>query len=425
MGEAITASNVAISSQTWYRWVILSICYFAYAAAYMGRLGLGPMGTFVRTDLAINRAQFGFFITAISVGFGSMSLVAGWLTDRLGIRKMLVLAQVLVGICFVSIIFAQTYAGCLFVMLLAGMSMGLITPGVMKATILWFPLKERATVIGILSTSLNFGGLITASTLPALAIAYGWRTGFLAMGIFAIAFGIIFLFLYRSHSSETSSAVASAAAKEEALRGRVAPARSGEMLALVKSRELWLLTLASCCLSITEFSVLNFFVIYLKEQVLLAVVTAGFMLGVLDVGGLCGKPLSGLISDRIFQGKRKETFIILAATATIVSAAIAFFTPATPRWLILACSAIFGFAAFGWAGIFFTMLGEQAGKDHIGVVNGVSVGLIVLAYAVGVPVFGHLADKTHTWVWSWVYAVGLGTIATVSIFFVREEMRKI
>jgi MFS family permease len=71
------------------------------------------------------------------------------------------------------------------------------------------------------------------------------------------------------------------------------------------------------------------------------------------------------------------------------------------------------------------MLGEQAGKDHIGVVNGVSVGLIVLAYAVGVPVFGHLADKTHTWVWSWVYAVGLGTIATVSIFFVREEMRKI
>jgi sugar phosphate permease len=425
MGEAITANNAAVSSPEWYRWVILFVCYFAYATAYTGRLGLGPMGTFVRADLSITRAEFGFFITAISVGFGAMSLVAGWLTDRLGIRKMLVFAQLVIGICFISIMFAKTYTGCLTVMLLAGMSMGLITPGVMKAIILWFPLKERATVIGILSTSLNFGGLVTASTLPALATAHGWRAGFLALGVFTIVFGIIFLFLYRTHSSEKSDEVPSAAVKDEAARGMAAQAKRGEMLALVKSRELWLLTIASCCLSITEFSVLNYFVIYLKEHVLLAVVTAGFMLGVLDVGGLCGKPLSGLISDRIFQGRRKETFIILAATAAIVSAAIAFFTPGTPRWLIFVCSAIFGFAAFGWAGIFFTMLGEQAGKEHIGVVNGVSVGLIVLAYAVGVPVFGHLADRTHTWVWSWVYTVGLGTIATICIIFVREELRKI
>jgi hypothetical protein len=71
------------------------------------------------------------------------------------------------------------------------------------------------------------------------------------------------------------------------------------------------------------------------------------------------------------------------------------------------------------------MIGEQAGKDHIGVVNGVSVALVVFFYSVGVPIFGYIADATHTWVWSWIYVVVLGAVATTLLCFVREEMRKI
>jgi sugar phosphate permease len=389
----------------------------------MGRLGLGPMGTFIRADLSITRAQFGFFITAISFGFGLSVFVAGWLADRLGIRKVLTFAQVIVGVCLISILFAKTYTGCLVIMFLSGISMGLIQPGLMKALIIWFPLKERATAMGIVTLAVNFGGLITASTLPALATVYGWRAGFLAMGIFAIVFGIIFCFLYRSHSSEKGNRVLPAASGED-LTSKSATNRS-DMLSLLKSREHWLLTISASLLAVIEFSVLNFFVIYLKEHILLPVVTAGFMLGVLDAAGICGKFFTGLISDRIFGGKRKQTFIALSIAATVVCAAIAFFTKSTPQWLIFACSAILGLAAFGWTGLFFTMIGEQTGKEHIGVVNGAAMGITVFAYACGVPIFGYLADKTHGWGWSWTYVVGIGVISTLCLFFVREERRKI
>ena len=185
-----------------------------------------------------------------------------------------------------------------------------------------------------------------------------------------------------------------------------------------------MIAFGGCCLSIIEFSVLNYFVIYLKEQVLLAAVTAGFMLGVLDAGGLCGKFVCGFISDRLFRGKRKGVFLILIAIATIASAVIAFLRPGVPMWLIFACAAVFGFSAFGWVGIFFIMLGEQTGQKHVALVSGVVMAIHSLAIAGGTPLMGYLADRTHAWTWSWVYILSLGVISALLISFVREERRK-
>ena len=228
-GEAITTSTTASSSPNRYRWAIFIVCYLAWINAFAGRLGLGPLGPFMRTGLSITRAQFGFFLTALMIGWVISSAGAGWLIDRLGVRKVLTFGQVFIGVCFMSLLFMKTYAGCLAVVFLGGMGMGFVLPGVVKAILLWFPLKERATVMGIVATATNFGGMVTAATLPALAIAYGWRAGFLAIGTVGVAFGIIFLLFYRSHSSELSKEAPSAAVKEETLRGEAA-ARKGEML---------------------------------------------------------------------------------------------------------------------------------------------------------------------------------------------------
>jgi sugar phosphate permease len=333
----------------------------------------------------------------------------------------------------ISMLFTHAYLWGLFVMLLVGLSLGTITPATSTAVVLWFRAKERATAMGLKQTALNCGGMLTAATLPALAIAYGWRIGFVLLGITAILFGIGSFVLYRDPPKDEAQAASAILPVTTKARGEpeivcdpAAPVlRKESSLAALRSRDLWFTTIAAMALGANEFMIFTYYVLYLKEHMLVPVVSAGFILGAVDLGGLFGKPVSGIISDRLFGGRRKETFILLAATATILTVVIALLPVGTPQWVLVVCSAVFGFAAVAWAGVFYTIAGEFGGREHCGIVTGFAVGMISLSVTFGVPLFGYLADKMHTWTWSWVYAAATAAIGTFILFFVREERKKL
>ena len=402
-----------------YRWVILFVCWMAFCVAYMARLGLGPMAPFMKADLGLTKAQFGLFLSIASAGGVVTLFPAGWLTDRLGVRAVLPFGMVMGGIALIGMFFTHSYYMGLVTMFVLGMCMGLSTPGSGTGIVLWFPAKQRAAAMGLKQTGVNFGGLLTAITLPTICLAYGWRIGFLLLGAVAVIFGIAAFILYRDPSKDRAEA--QAAGTKGPTPGEAAAKTSA--LALFKHKEVWLLGWAPFCLAVNEFSMFNYYVLYLKEHLFVPVVVAGFALGAVDVGGLCGKPISGMISDRLFHGRRKETFILLAAAATVLTVVIALLPVGTPHWAIIVCSAVFGFAAVGWAGICFTMIGEFGGREHSGILLGYCSWMNVAAIMVGVPVFGHIADVMHSWTWSLVYSASLGAVGTILLFFVDEKKK--
>ena len=402
-----------------YRWVILLITFFGFAVAYMQRLSLGPLAPFMITGLGITKAQIGLISSSATLGYGLTLIPAGWVTDKLGVRWTLCIGQVIAGAFLIGMLFADTFVVGMVVMFGAGLGLGFISPSCVRAVVTWFPLKERAMAMGINNMSVNAGGMITAATLPMIAIAYGWRWGFMILGVVAIVSGLVPAIFYKDPSFGGEQAQAAAG-------GGGAPAVKKESwLNVFKGREVWLIVIGGSTLYIVEFGVLTFFVLYLKSHLLVPVVAAGFLLGSIDFGGFFGKPIAGLISDRMFKGRRKPAFMTLSAISTVLACVFAFLNPGTPQWLIAVLCAIFGFAAVGWGGIYFTMVGECAGKDNVGVVSGAcSLGL-VLSNVLGVPVFGYLADRTGTWMWSWAYLVALGVIGFIALAFIREEMRRI
>ncbi len=422
-GEAANTTTIAGSSAARYRWVILGVCWVAFVASYMTRLGLGPMAPFMKTGLAITKAQFGFFMSAVSLGLVLSLAPAGWVIDRLGVRAGMSFGMVVGGAFLMGMFFTQTYMVALLVMFMVGLGLGFVVPGTSKGIVLWFPAKERAMAMGIKQTGVNLGGVITAVTLPTVCVAYGWRVGFVALGAVAIIFGILSFILYKTPPTDGGEAGPTAIKERSVRKPAVLVGKRQSSLAILKSRDILLLSIAALALSVNEFSLFSYYVLYLKEHMLLSVVSAGFLLGAVDIGGLCGKPITGVISDRLFGGRRKETFIILAGTATVFMAVIALLPVGTPQWATLICSFIFGFSAVGWAAIWFTMAGEFGGKEYAGVVSGFSVAVATIGTVFGVPVFGYLSDKTGTWTWSWVYGVAMGAIATVLLLFVREERK--
>ncbi|MFC1951770.1 MFS transporter, partial [Chloroflexota bacterium] len=154
-----------------YRWAILGVCWLAYATAFLQRLSIGPLAPFLKENLFLTHTQIGLLMSASAIGYGLTLIPAGWLVDRIGVRRILVIGAVTGGISIAAMSSITSFSGGFAFMILAGASASCILPSTTKAILIWFPVRERATVMGLKQTGVNAGGIIGAITLPALALA--------------------------------------------------------------------------------------------------------------------------------------------------------------------------------------------------------------------------------------------------------------
>ena len=381
----------------------------------MQRLSVAPLAPFLKEDLGLTGAQVGLFMSSASFGSILTAIPAGWLADRIGVRWLLLIGGLVGGIFMGSMLFVTTFTQGIIVMALAGTGMGCISPSTTKAILEWFPAKERATAMGLKQTGLNAGGIVGASTLPTVALALSWHYGFLGIGLMVVVIGIMSFVFYKEPPRDvglyTSEPVKPSGARPSALD-------------IFRNIDIWLLFIAGMCLVVVEFAAIAYFVLYLKEALLFRVVTAGFFLAIAEGSGVFGKPVSGLISDRLLHGKRKRVFILMCSTIFVICMIFAFLRQGIPSWVVILLSFVFGFTTIGWAGLHLTLVGEFAGKELTGTVSGVMSPFMAMGNIIGPPVFGYIIDSTGSYQIGWGFLAVVALLATVLLFFVREERRK-
>jgi len=342
-------------------------------------------------------------------------VLAGWLVDRIGIRWMLLIGGVAGGAFVTGMFFITTFTQGLVFMALTGMGLGCLVPSTTKAILMWFSVKERAMAMGLKQTGVNVGGIIAASTLPALALVLSWRHGFVGIGFMGIVIGIIAFILYREPPQTDSLNAAGLATSSEL---------TPSVVEIFKGREIWLLASAAMCLMAVEFSAIAYLVLYLKESLLFPVVTAGFFLAVAEASGAFGKPLAGLVSDRLFHGHRKGVYISMCCIAGAMCLILAFLQQGSPSWVIVPLCFILGFTAIGWGGLQLTLVGEIAGEKLAGTVTGMTVVIIMVGALIGPPIFGYTVDVTGSYQMGWQLLAALAILAAVLLLFIREEKRR-
>ena len=165
-----------------YRWVILGVLWITYIVVFLNRLSVGPLAPFFKDDLGITSTQVGLIMSAASLGYMVSILPMGWVVDRIGARWPMVTGELIAGACMMALFFATSYPWLLILMFVTGLGCGFLLPSTTQGVIAWFPLRERATVMGLKQTAVNIGGIISASTLPAIALALGWQELLLLRG---------------------------------------------------------------------------------------------------------------------------------------------------------------------------------------------------------------------------------------------------
>lgn len=361
-----------------YRFVALGVVWCAYLVVFLSRLCVGPLAPFLKQSFDLSNAQIGGLTSATAVTYAPTLLLAGWLVDRIGVRRALVIGSLVTGVFVGAVALAPSYGLMLLLLALSGLGCGFIYPSAVKAVMVWFPRQERATAIGVNQAAVNVSGMLGAAIMPALALSVGWQAGFLVAAAMAFAVCVLAAAVYRDPGGEITGRVAaerltgkavgrsvghavasttpvvyeieqglpSVTGDEQADRAAVRPG----FLAVVRSRDILLLGVAAMFLCMVEFAALAHLVLFLHLDWTYSVVAAAGLLALCQAAGAFGKPLSGLVSDRLLRRRRKAPLLALTGLAGLACAILALIGPGQ-TWQLWAALLMLGVGAVGWGGL--------------------------------------------------------------------------
>ena len=397
-----------------YRWVILGILWITYIVVFLSRLSVGPLGPFFKEELKLTSAQVGWVLSAASLGYLLTQVPVGWVADRIGARLPIAIGELIAGGSMIALFFAPSYAYLLSFIFVTGIGCGFLAPSTTQAVVIWFPKKERATVMGVKQTAVNLGGIIGAATLPTIALALGWRYGFLILGGVAILIGLVSFALYR----EPPIPIAKTGQKQAPM-AEVVP-----LMEIVKNRQIWQVALSAFCLNWVEMAMISHFVIYANKALGFAVVAAGGLLAISEIAGAVARPISGIVSDRMFGGRRKPVFIFFAASAAVACLMLGLIGKSL-SWGIYPVIFVLGVGGIGFGGVYLTLLSELGGRGGAAKAAGFGSTIGVGGSILGPPIFGYIVDSTGSYNVAWLLQAFMAALCILLLNFVREEKRKI
>jgi predicted MFS family arabinose efflux permease len=387
---------------------IIALILTAQTVANLGPLGIPALASLIRADLGLTLAQAGSFLSAYYIGPSLVSLPAGTLADRWGVRRMLVLGQLVIAAGLLAASVATSYAAFALLLVVAGFGYGMLNPTSTKAVMGWAPTAHRATLVGLKQVGLPLGGMLGAALLPALALALGWRTA-LVVSAAAIALGALAsLALYRDPPAVGMPPAV--------------PGAPGALASVLTSRDLWLLSIATAVFAAMQTVWMAYLVLYLQEAVGLTLLTAGRLLALAQFGGMAGRVLFGMLSDRLFAGRRRLPLVLAGASSALCTLAIASTGAGASTTGLSLLALVFGVVGIGWNGVQHTWMAELAGPRSAGTAVGLGLAVSSAGVMVGPLVFGSCVQLAGGFHGPWV-ALALSMAGALGLLFLVPERR--
>lgn len=387
------------------RWFYLGIATLSQTALATIHLGIPTLIPLIQAELALNLTEVGMLVSSVNMGVVATVLWAGRAADRFGERLVIGYGTIAGGTMVLMVNFSESFVSLLPVFLLVGAPMATGTPAGSKAVAGWFPQKERGTAMGIRQTGVPVGGTIAALVLPSLGLAFGWRFALSATGLVTIAMGISVLLLYKEpeHLSVSRGSALIGGARD-----------------IIRRKDIWAVTLYAAIMAGCQWCYLSYIELYLTEDILLSLILAATLLAAGQISGAVGRIVFGLVSDRLFLGRRKPVMILLGIVGIAMAILMAFLRPETPAWFIFVVVCFLGLGTMSWQGLYLTLVSEIVGSRMAGVAVGMTNTVTFSGIVVLPPVFGFIADRSESYQMAWLAMAAVIVLPLVLLSRVKE-----
>lgn len=380
-----------------YRWVILGIVFLAQLSTSLSSLAVAPLAPILQTELNLSKTQIGLFSAASFAGTWVIVLLAGALTDRHGVRRLMSLGQVIIAVFMFGMAAVGSLSQAIVVMFGAGIGCGVVPPSLSKSVTDWFPRRSRGLAMGLKQAGVPVGGVITATTLPVIALAIGWRPTMALVGAWVAGAAIVTAVFCREIQRPASG-------------GAPALPLLAGLQTVIRNRRIWSLSAVSVLYVTAQMGLLTYLALFMEEVVLVRaipeqgprIVAAGGYLALCQVGGTFGRIFWGVASDRLFRGRRMPVLAIIGGLSAVASLMVASFGPDSSLLLISVVVFVCGATAVGWNGLYQASITESVDRRHAATGVGFSMTLSQVGTVGGPPLFGLVVDASGSFQVAWI-----------------------
>lgn len=363
---------------------------------------LPPVLPLITQDLGLTHAEAGLLMSFFSLPTIFLAILAGLLSDRYGPFKigLLSLGLMILGTIILAVSGTFAYAG--LGRIIAGVGAAIVSIMASQIVALWFRGTEAGTAMGIFSTAMPVGTIISFTTFGGLGNALGWQAPIFVPAIVGVVAFVAFLLLYKP---------APASAQKMALE------KDGLFSSLLKIKNLaWLVGLCWMWFNAAVISFSTFAPDFFGSQGY-SIVFAGFLTSLIMWGSLCLSPIVGRLLDRVGNN---DIFIaiggvILAASIYLVINSNSFLLP----MIVMALA----------AGLIPTSVFSFQSKilkaENLGAGFGILTTLSSIGTFFGPYLTGLIRDETGSYGTSFLFLSIVAILVTVTAIVIRVRIRRV
>ncbi len=388
-------------------WVVLGSSFVTLFTAFSIRIGAySVLLPEMIKELQMTKTEAGMIKSAFSLTYVLSAPLMGWLTDRIGGRKVISFFCLFLGGGTFLMGKAETFQASAFFYSIVGL--GAAATWVPITTLIqnWFGEKKRGVALGLLSPSYSAGFGLMGLILPLLVMEYNWRVCWFILGIAALALFFLNGLLLRDLPEKMNRLPWG----ESVEREREATLRHQRMgfLGILKEGKFWIIGISYFAISYGSYSLLDFVVTYGAMELKIPYRVASLFITVIALSSMVGGILLLVLSD--YVGRKNSLIIIHLLVALSILWVV---TGGRNIRLLIVGMGVFGF----FYGPIWPMYAACARDNFPKEVTGTVFGLMTIFSGIGILISplltGYLADVTGTFKWSFALA---GSISLMAAF---------
>jgi len=403
-----------------YGWVIVctgTLCILACLG--LGRFALGMLLPSMTSTLHLTYSQMGFISTANFLGYLVSVLVSGFWAIRIGSRRLIFIALLIVGISMALISQAKGFASVLLLYMLTGVGSGATNVPIMGLVSTWFVSSSRGRAAGFIVIGSGFAIMLSGKLIPyvnRLAGPEGWRISWLILSGIVLAIAFVSLLLLRDRPEQKGLGPVGGGTAPAPDSSHSGTADTGRMN-IYKKGIIYYLGAIYFLFGYTYVIYATFIVTTLVKERGFSESVAGNFWAWVGFLSLFSGPVFGSLSDKI---GRKDGLIIVFFLQMLSYLLVASELPGIFLYLSVF---FYGIVAWSIPSIMAAAMGDYMGVHRAAAAFGLVTFIFGLGQISGPAVAGMLAEKTGSFTSSFYMAAAFAVLAILLTMFLKRPSK--
>jgi MFS family permease len=346
-------------------------------------------------------ASFGRF------GGALLGPLEGWLTDKFGTGKMVLVGFTIggLGLIFYSQLQGPIQYYFAYFVLSMGFSLGGFVPS-MAAVNAWMP-HRRATAMAVVIGGSSLGGVFVPAIVWGIN-TYGWRETTFVIGLITLAAGPPIAYISGKRAPEYGELMAQVTKTESEDQKPLTQYDFTAKQAL-RTRAFWAISISHTLTNLSVGAISSHIYFQLTDEtgVNLSDASAATILPIMAVAAFSFQMAGGFAGDRVNKRTLLPVLILIQGVALVLLA------QAGNYWGALVFALLWGLGFGTRTPLLHAMRGDYFGRKHFGVILGMSAFPMGLGMMATPWIVGRVHDNTGTYVTS---------LYTLAIFCVIAAM---